>query len=285
MLFSNASGKNAPRRDPNLKCAPIPAKDIKRLQAVELSILEQVVRFCDEHGIQYCLSSGSLLGAVKYAGFIPWDDDVDIAMPRDDLERFLSLSGQLPPDLVCQATRFDSSYPIPQVKIRKKGTLMKEPMFAHLDMEHGVWIDIFPIDEVPSREAVVKNAKRANILTTAISYKLGSMLPKKPLTVLTCRLLGLLGIPRLDRLRTRVMAKYNHCGSGLYTNYVSNLGPTTLLFDKSVYFPLKKIPFEGIPVSVPADSDRWLRSAYGDYRQDLPPEQQVNTHRITEYRF
>lgn len=258
---------------------------LKNLQQTELSILKDVTAFCEENEIRYCVSSGTLLGAVRHEGFIPWDDDVDISMPRSDFEKFLSLANRLPKQYECQATRFDARYPISIVKVRKRGTLMKEPSMEHLNIQHGVWIDIFPLDRVEDVSKLAKRARRIHLITTVIGYKLGTSHPIKRSTKLFCNIVGLVGVKRLDRWRTAIMMKEEESGGKMLTNFASNLGYKNLLFDEKVYFPLKKIKFEDAFFYAPADSDKWLKGAYGDYMTLPPVEQRINRHKISEIKL
>lgn len=267
------------------ECIPLSGKLLRELQITQLQILKDVTSFCDDNGIEYFLTSGTLLGAIRHGGFIPWDDDVDIAMPRKDFEQFLGLADRLPSVYCCQATRFDACYPIPIVKIRKKGTVMKEPSMAHLDIEHGIWIDIFPLDKVCDRASVKKRAHMIHSITTAIGYKLGTAFPKKKTTILFCKVVNLFGIQKLDSLRTKLMALDEEKNGTLLTNYASNLGSERLLMDESVFFPAKKAKFEEHCFSVPADSDTWLKKAYGDYMTPPPMADQVNRHKIVELKL
>lgn len=258
---------------------------LQQLQQVELTILKDVSKFCDENNIQYCITSGTLLGAVRHNGFIPWDDDVDISMPRADFEKFLSMANELPTQYECQATRFDSQYPIPIVKVRKKGTIMREPSMEHLNIQHGVWIDIFPLDRVCDESKLAKRAHRIHLLTTVIGYKLGTAHPIKFSTKLFCSIIGTVGVNRLDRWRTAIMVKEEKSEGRKYTSFASNLGYKNLLFDETVYFPFRKIKFEDSFFYAPADSDKWLTQAYGDYMLPPPVEQRVNRHKISEIKI
>lgn len=107
-------------------------------------------RVCQELNLDYTLSFGTLLGAVRHEGFIPWDDDIDVIMKRDDYEVFLRKApNYLDKKYFLQTHDTDKYYYFPFAKIRNDEYLMKEEATAHLDMNHGVWIDIFPYDAVP----------------------------------------------------------------------------------------------------------------------------------------
>ncbi len=258
---------------------------LKQLQKTELQILSDVTQFCDQNGISYCLTSGTLLGAVRHKGFIPWDDDIDISMPRADFEKFLSMAKNLPDQYECVATRFNSDYPIGIVKVRKNGTVMKEPAMAHLNINHGVWIDIFPLDKVKNVEKLSKRAKKINILTTVINYKTASQKPKKLTTKMFCMVFSAFSVRTLDKWRTKIMTAEEKTDAKYLVNFVSNLGYKNLLFNEDVYFPFKKATFEGLEFSVPASPEKWLTSAYGDYMTPPPVDEQVNRHKILELKL
>lgn len=255
---------------------------LKQVQQTELSILKEVAAFCEEKNINYCITSGTLLGAVRHNGFIPWDDDIDISMPRADYERFLAYANDFIDGYEIVSTKLNNQYPIAIAKVRKSGTVMKEPSMAHLDINHGVWIDIFPLDKVKNVDKLKHRAHIFNLLTTVINYKLKISIPTKIKTKLICMFLGLFSVKTLDKIRTKVMTSEEKTDAKKYTSFASNLGPSKLLFDEDVYFPFEKIKFEDNFFFAPAKSEVWLKSAYGDYVM-LPPEhERVNRHKIVE---
>lgn len=123
-------------------------KTVAGAQKIMLEILKIVHKICTEHNITYFLDGGTLLGAIRHGGFIPWDDDADISMPRKDYEKFLHIApNYLPEDLILQTSETEPEFDMPIAKIRKKGTLLLE--FNETGKEnynHGIFIDIFPFD-------------------------------------------------------------------------------------------------------------------------------------------
>lgn len=121
---------------------------VAEAQKIMLQILCEVDKICTEHKITYWLEGGTLLGAVRHRGFIPWDDDIDIAMPRKDYERFLTIAPQqLPVGLFLQTRTCDPHYNLPIAKVRKKGTLLiEEGETGNEEYCHGIFIDIIPND-------------------------------------------------------------------------------------------------------------------------------------------
>ena len=125
-------------------------KLIEEVKRIELDIVKEFDRICRENNITYYLCGGSLLGAVRHKGYIPWDDDIDLFMERNEYERFCQIADrELPEDLHLQNYHTEPNCGLVFAKIRKKGTTMSETYSHHINMEQGIWIDIFPLDHLP----------------------------------------------------------------------------------------------------------------------------------------
>lgn len=123
------------------------------LQKKEFELLKYFIDICGKLNLRYYLVCGSALGAAKYKGFIPWDDDIDVAMPRDDYEVFLEKgSAFLPSYLFIQNYRTDPEFPMMMTKLRNSNTTFIEEMLKNIKMNHGVYIDIFPLDGYPKNK-------------------------------------------------------------------------------------------------------------------------------------
>lgn len=121
------------------------------------TLRETVDRVCEKHNILYWLDSGSMLGAVRHNGFIPWDDDLDIKMYRDDYEKFLAVAPQeLKKQYFLQTHQTDSEYPLFFAKVRKNNTFIDEKRYRRLNIHKGIYVDIFPVDKLGSNIKVAK---------------------------------------------------------------------------------------------------------------------------------
>lgn len=125
-------------------------KDFRRMQLLELDMLIELDRVCRDNDIKYTIFGGTLLGAVRHKGFIPWDDDADVCMLREEYEKFKRVSGQLNPDICFfQDHDTDPEYRWGYGKLRKTGTRYIRAGQEHIKCKTGVFIDIFPLDDIP----------------------------------------------------------------------------------------------------------------------------------------
>ncbi len=131
---------------------------MNKIQIRALDILKNFATICDKYQLRYSLSNGTLLGCIRHGGFIPWDDDVDIYMPREDYNKFLSVAqDELEKNFFLQTKDTDKNFPLGFAKIRDLNTNLVEAGLSSFDIKHGVWIDIFPFDNIPDQKEELKN--------------------------------------------------------------------------------------------------------------------------------
>ncbi len=260
---------------------------LDKLHQTLVDILSEVIRVCNENDIPYFVDYGTLLGAIRHNGFIPWDDDIDITMLRDDYERFLKIAPKaLKEGYILQHYSTDPGVPISLAKVRKNGTKFVEEQFKKVKMHHGAYIDIFVLDKIPVDKRRQTIYRRKMVLlemffrSKVILSPLSSLnYPRKE--VIRFRILYailrllLLPIPRklIWKWHEKAARKYNNTNSPL----VSHTGATASIRDISNILPLKEHIFENITVKIPADSDKLLSTTYGNY-MELPPEDKRVTH-------
>ncbi len=254
---------------------------MNELQAKEFNILRLFIDICNRLNLKYFLVCGSALGAAKYSGFIPWDDDVDVAMPRKDYDIFISKAPDLlPDDIFLQNYKSDPNFPKIFSKLRDSNTTYIESPYKKLKMHHGVFIDVFPLDSYPAdkdkKQEFVNKVRNYNRLLACALEPSGSA--KARAFRLITRFLGYHKRIKAILTEYEVFLKfYNSEQTGIYCNY-GNYRGTLEPVPVELYGEGTCLEFEGIPVIVPANYDKYLRDKYGDYEQDPPIEEQVGHH-------
>lgn len=258
------------------------------LQKCQFEILKQTAEILDKNNFNYCLIGGTLLGAVRHRGFIPWDDDIDIGMPRGDYEKFAKIANNiLPKDLFFQNKDTDKNYPYNFAKIRKNKTKFIQKSLANIDMHHGVFIDIFPIDGSSSCEKKRKSSAKKivflnyiDIVDTLVKSETTQNLSKKIQIFILKSLRLLIGRTKVLKLLNREIFKYSFEDSEIVGN-ILGIKRDKEYMPKSYFVndggKFSKIYFEGCEFSSPANSDLYLKHIYGNYMQ-LPPEEERQSH-------
>jgi lipopolysaccharide cholinephosphotransferase len=269
------------------------SEQLSKLKDRELGILIEFDKACKALGLRYTLSSGTLLGAVRHGGFIPWDDDVDVAMPRQDYERFIrEAQAELLANLFVQTYLSDPKYPLGFCKIRDTSTTLKEYRTEDIAMKGGVYIDVFPIDgESPKKLGRVFDRLVITALQ-ALKYSRSIKRTRDNSTntqLIAAAILHLLARPwsvqTLNRIETTFKMRHG-CGLDLFTYADSTLPPyrlrDSLLMPMAFFGEYGSIRFEGHRFAALQEREGYLRSVYGDYMTPPPAEQRVSTHEITE---
>ncbi len=251
------------------------------LQKVEFNLLCEFIKICEDLSLTYYLVCGTALGAVKYQGFIPWDDDVDVALPRKDYETFLKKAPELlPKEYFLQNSETDSNYPFIYSKLRDSQTTYIEKNTALLPINHGVYIDIFPLDGYPKDGAEAKTLEQKKLLYTLQSYSCLNI-ERKWKADLFNRVLRFFGYHRktskVVKKYTDLISKYDIESSDLICNHGNWQGKLEYA-PKEQYGNGEYVLFESLKVRVPEKYDDYLTQKYGDWRADLPKEQQVGHH-------
>lgn len=259
---------------------------IQEIRNIQIDILSAVAAFCDENQITYFLSSGTLLGAVRHQGYIPWDDDIDIAMPRPDYRRFVELFQKQDSVYQVQALELDNHYPHAYAKVHDARTLLKEIENSKHDI--GINIDVFPLDGLPA-DAQERTAfiKQIMMWRRIREVKVKSLRRKRDwykTVILFFTKLGAWFIPSQPLVRhiSRLIQTYpfEEC------NYVSNLnfGGTDRFFPKEIFQESTELTFENHTFKAPAGYDAWLSGIYGNYMELPPRKKQISNHAIKAYR-
>lgn len=251
-------------------------EDAKKMQLI---ILKDVADFCDANDIRYFIYYGTYLGAIRHKGFIPWDDDIDICMPRPDYMRFLKIFKSETYSVL--AWEKDNKCLCPFAKVCDNRTVLKEN--GDWGEPMGVNIDIFPMDGLPQNEN--KRNRRINLMrlcwgmqvaASVTDYSRRSLAHRIEIKLLKC-LFRIIPIQHyLTGVTIKKAMKYNFDSSEYVGVLVWGYGKREVVKRDSI-IPLRKIQFEDGLFWAPA-TDASLVHAYGDYMQLPPVEKQVYRH-------
>lgn len=257
---------------------------VERLHRVELGNLAKIISLCDELSLDYFLIGGSLLGAIRHQGFIPWDDDMDIGMTRADYETFAKYAPEkLRGDHYFLQTAYsDDAYGFSYMKLLDRFTYIEEKGNVN-NARKGVFIDIFPFDRIPDDPALRRSQiTRFKILDSRIIVKAGYGLIDTPLRRHRSDPAPekIDDLTELKKQREGIMRLYEHDHSNFYKNIASQYSYDREILSGTEITNLTKVPFEYLQVNVPTAYDAILTRMYGDY-MTLPPENQRTEKHIS----
>lgn len=257
--------------------------DLRSCQMEAKKILLNFHQLCTRFGLRYYLTAGTLLGAVRHQGFIPWDDDIDIAMPRRDYEYFVrNCLPLLDRQYFFQDYRSEPNFPYDFAKIRKRGTRTDEPLLGCIDMEQGIYIDIFPLDRCPDHDRIATLFFKAiELLSCAllaqVSREFVCNYQKRGARFLW-RLLSRLPRRLLFALRGLVHGAASLFSSGKRLCTVGGRhGFPRETYAAEWFERTVELTFEGTPFFAPNGWKNVLNNMYGDYMR-LPPEEERQRH-------
>ena len=247
-----------------------------------LEIWKEFDRVCEKLNIKYFAMGGTLLGAMRHKGFIPWDDDMDFGILRDEYERFLKEAPkEFASKYFVQEHRTEKTYFYPFIKIRDSETTAIEWDNQNVKINHGLWIDVFPIDKLPDIEQTKKNDQefKDRMLRFALSYRVpGKTLTKKLLKPVK-HFLYFLKYPSLEKNYQKVeelIQKYNS-GDYDYATFVWYTNKAKYRYPIKMFEQTKRVEFEGCMMSVPYLAVEMLEISFGDWKKP-PPESERYTH-------
>lgn len=270
---------------------------LRKVQLAQLEIAKELKRVCDENGIKYFMDSGTLLGAVRHKGFIPWDDDMDFGMLRDEYEKFVAVAPKaLKEEYFLQTWDTDEGYAFSFAKIRKKDTLFIETVSQKSTAHNGVYIDIFPYDVYPDGITERKKQKREVMRYNYTLLMKGKVYPWLRHKNAIKRFLGFCKyVPYilLSKItsREKIKEKYQKARTmynGTQSSAVCEMGMMdygTMVIPSSCFEGYISLPFEDCEFSAPIDSHLYLTHAYGDYMTLPPEDQRDNRHQILQLKL
>ena len=267
---------------------PLSLDEVKK---IEFNILCQFADFCSQNNLKYYLGYGTLLGAARHKGFIPWDDDIDVLMPREDYNKFIELTGYNPikPNLETKLYR-DCKNPniYPFAKVIDTNTIVYEKGKSKKNIS-GLWIDVFPLDGYPENKAdaqklfdkYIKLRNLQDLATTCPMVVNQNLIKKLIKTLLIAPIVKFYGVKKICRKIDLLAQTYSFAEYDKVADFTWGDNIDSYLL-KTELEPSVEVEFEGRNFKAPAGWKQYLERLYGDWTQ-LPPENQRIPHGFLAY--
>lgn len=261
-----------------------------RLKEVQLDILREIKRICDENKIQFFLDYGTLIGAVRHKGMIPWDDDIDLGMRQEDYEKFCAIAPEkLKKEFYFQSWDNDKGYALPFSKVRRSNTHFIERTSAGTGQSDGIFVDIFPYDNYPESK-VIRFFQRYcilmlnKLLLAKCGYRVWNSEERKSIKKITYKILGIASklflknqlctwYKKIEYLANSKETRFYlaECGDGKYERWK---------LPKECIDGVVELEFENEFYSCPQNYDLHLRCFYDDYMKLPPIEERISMHNV-----
>lgn len=264
--------------------------NLAAIQKAEEMLVAEVDRICEKHGLRYFVAYGSLIGAVRHKGFIPWDDDIDICMPRKDYLRFREIcKTELNEQFFYQTHSTDPDYYYLYDKIRINGTVFKESFLSKRNIHHGIFLDIFPVDMIADDpKAFWWQFKVYRICRAVLMSKYLVLSARKGKKKVAAALIRLLTIPVslewLYHKAEQAAQSHNDSATKCGLNFFSG-AKTREIFPVEWFTQLQRTKFEEVEVNIPTHYDEMLTAIFGNYMQPPPEDQRGTRHDLVELKL
>lgn len=271
--------------DEEIRCGHRVTSEMKKVWAVELDLLYVFQQFCSEHNLKWYMAYGSLIGAVRHKGFIPWDNDIDVMMPREDFDKFLEIAPSFfkHPYFLQTPTTENGNYYDRVIKLRNSYTTASSEFEFLQGINGGLFLDIFVLDTVPDNKLILKCGMThlgfyAHFSRFLSPYKLHYSGLKKVKHFIWNSIRIMMGGVKGDYIfdkSHKCCRKLNNYKGKRCSFLVGGYKPKEI-WDKEWWKEIKMMPFEFLSVPIPVDYDKILRRQYGDYLSFPKINERVN---------
>ena len=262
---------------------------LNELHQIEFQMLLQIKRICEKYKLTYYLSGGTFLGAVRHKGFIPWDDDVDIALPREDYQKFTKIvNKELPDNMEFKSYNLDPAYHHPVARLMNNDVCVRNHSFKEARIEPA-WVDIFPLDGMPENKILLSMHKvhllwRKVMIGWANYEDVQDSKPNRPWYEKVLIFIGrtlkpgrFMNLQKQYKKLEDALMRYPASNSKVYMNFNGIYRFNSIMSKEYYYAEGAQYEFEGELFNAPKNYDAYLTRIYGEYMK-LPPIEKRNTH-------
>lgn len=257
----------------------------------ETNLLKEFKKICEVNNIRYFLAYGTLLGGVRHKGFIPWDDDIDILMPRPDYEKLIKIFSNINNnDIEMLLNERNDLYIYPFIKLIDKNTIVKE-LDVNSKYESGVWIDIFPLDGLPYSDREINKFfekilfyKKILGISLYNKHKRSKNIFKTIIKFIFIFIIKLIGNKYWLKQITKLAKKYEYEGSQFIANCTWPSYGTKEIMNRKIFDETIKVIFEKEEYDAPKEYCDYLTQIYGDYMQLPPIDKRKTNHNIIAFK-
>lgn len=254
---------------------------MKKVWKKQMELLDNLDRICHKYGIKYFADSGTLIGAIRHKGYIPWDDDIDIVMKRADYNKFLEIAPkEFKKPIFVQTIYNDDGYFRTHAQMRNSNTtaILESEKDFNYKFNQGIFIDIFPLDEIPDNALLFKlQVFRLKVLKFIILFgyqknkiesgkKIKNIILKTRIIPIICKwIVKIFGIKKIFKKFEKIASKYNGKGNKRISYLALSLGMKKNLWNISCFSSVERVKFENMMIDIPSGYDERLKTEYGDY--------------------
>lgn len=263
-------------------------EELKQLQKIELEMLLEIDHICKKNQIKYTLIGGSLLGAVRHGGFIPWDDDADVAMLREEYDRFvLACKTDLDKSrFYFQDMNVTKGYRWGYGKLRRRDTVFMRDGQEHMPYEQGIFVDIFPGDSVPNNIVLRKfHMFHCFCIRKIMWSEVGKKTDKSKIMRIWYNCLSLIPEKMIKRYFNFFIKHCNKRQSKLVRTYLFPTRKKVDGYQREWYNYTEEIEFEGAALQGSVYRTEYLKRKFGDNYMELPPVEKRKVHPVSKIEF
>lgn len=256
-------------------------KILDRLHDTMLEIYSEITRICEKHNLDYFVVGGTLLGAVVHKGYIPWDDDLDIAMPRDSYDKFIQIcKEELNENFFIHCTETDKNYWLPFIKIRMNNTIFLEEKRKNVKSHAGIYVDVFPFDYCSEKNTKKHKRKWKTItyINNHIYTRITGIKKYSKSAMLLNPIFSLFSVKKLSKYRDKLMRSFDQGERKFFVDLAGGRRLDNSYFDVSDIQPIQELQFGNTYVKAPKDPNKYLLQLYTERYKIIPPKEKQITH-------